>query len=491
MKNLSFYARWFLLFIVLSTLVGPKQSFALSSEPVSQTTGEVSTTLSLEETEYDWNDSLSLGITFENLNSSQSMWVTNPDACTVDTQIEDADGNVVSDDTVCAQVVTSFTLGSVSEITWDVSLDSLAGLPAGTYTLVVNSRATVENVSTGETSALMGQAMRIDFDLAGPLLVTYETNKGEYSVDDIMDVSYTIDNQGGETFFFTEGACRPYVTLYDESSGVVVFDEFTQGNESCDENSVEVTVEANSVYRGSTTFSLRDEEIQKGHYRLGLSFDSETPAVGSDAVAPFGSSEPFYVVQDTLFTDITFHWAYDYITTLYVEGVVVGYGSLFMPDQAITRAELLKLIYGAENLDVLSEAELSASQSYFTDVSSTDWVYPYTQSAFADGYVTGYEDNSFAPNQSITRAEAMSVLLLSIGYTEGEIFSADQGNVFNDEMEEWQEQYIMFAYNLGIVRGYHDINGNVTGYFGPNDTLTRAEACKIVLEARALLSEQQ
>lgn len=69
----------------------------------------------------------------------------------------------------------------------------------------------------------------------------------------------------------------------------------------------------------------------------------------------------------------------------------------------------------------------------------------------------------------------------SLGVTEEEI--PLDASVFTDVTVEWQVKYIMYAYNFGIVHGYR-VDGQPTWTFGPENSLTRAEACKLTVEAR-------
>lgn len=46
----------------------------------------------------------------------------------------------------------------------------------------------------------------------------------------------------------------------------------------------------------------------------------------------------------------------------------------------------------------------------FSDVSTTNWAYQYISTAVSYGWIEGYEDGTFRPNQPITRAEAMTII---------------------------------------------------------------------------------
>ena len=95
-------------------------------------------------------------------------------------------------------------------------------------------------------------------------------------------------------------------------------------------------------------------------------------------------------------------WAANYIGYMQQFGIVTGYedGS-FRPDAPVTRAEFAAI---ASRFEKLTQGSAS-----FTDVPDTHWAVRYINFAATRGWVTGYEDGSFKPEHSITRAEVAAV----------------------------------------------------------------------------------
>lgn len=95
-------------------------------------------------------------------------------------------------------------------------------------------------------------------------------------------------------------------------------------------------------------------------------------------------------------------WAANYIGYMQQFGIVTGYedGS-FRPDAPVTRAEFAAI---ASRFEKLTQGSAS-----FTDVPDTHWAVKYINFAATRGWVTGYEDGSFKPEHSITRAEVAAV----------------------------------------------------------------------------------
>ena len=85
------------------------------------------------------------------------------------------------------------------------------------------------------------------------------------------------------------------------------------------------------------------------------------------------------------------------------KGIVSGYpdGS-FKPNQAITRAEFSSIV--ARFAALTQEKDLT-----FTDIDASHWGYKAVRLAASNGWVSGYPDNTFRPENNITRAEVTSV----------------------------------------------------------------------------------
>ncbi|MCL4425128.1 MAG: S-layer homology domain-containing protein [Firmicutes bacterium] len=138
------------------------------------------------------------------------------------------------------------------------------------------------------------------------------------------------------------------------------------------------------------------------------------------------------------FTDIKGNAAEKDILKLAALGVVEGVGDgKFEPDRSLTRAEFAKV---AVNLMGLGDSAkiLQGAPSVFSDVKTDDWFNGYVNVAYAQGYVKGYGDGKFGPNDKINQAQAATILLRLLGY--------------NDNLPgEWPLDYVMKAAQLGVV----------------------------------------
>ena len=167
-------------------------------------------------------------------------------------------------------------------------------------------------------------------------------------------------------------------------------------------------------------------------------------------------------------TDIDGHWAENYILELYNDDVIGGYGDgRFGPDDSITRAQIVKIALLAFDLPT------SDGEEDFTDVKSADWFADYVASAAGDlGIVKGYEDDTFKPNNNVTRAEALKIILVAAGVDDFDSVTPNFSDV--DTVNDWFAKYSAYAKSSGLVGGYSD------GSFKGNQTITRAEVCKLL-----------
>lgn len=109
-----------------------------------------------------------------------------------------------------------------------------------------------------------------------------------------------------------------------------------------------------------------------------------------------------YTTSIHSFSDAQNSWASTEIATLTNAGILKGYtDGTFRPNAAITRAEFAAI---AARFD-----KLSGGDKTFTDVPTDHWAYAAITSAAEKGWVNGYTDGTFRPNNAITRAEVVKI----------------------------------------------------------------------------------
>lgn len=141
---------------------------------------------------------------------------------------------------------------------------------------------------------------------------------------------------------------------------------------------------------------------------------------------------------------------------------------LIRPEANITRAEVATIFFRLLT-DETRESFWSDTNSY-TDVAAGSWYNNAVSTLSAMGVLGGYEDGSFRPNASITRAEFAKIAVSFF-----ELEGLDCENPFLDvALGAWYAESVAAAAEIGLIEGYEG------GLFRPDAPITRAEACTIL-----------
>jgi len=178
------------------------------------------------------------------------------------------------------------------------------------------------------------------------------------------------------------------------------------------------------------------------------------------------------------FTDIQNHWAETEITKWSDKGLASGYSDgTFQPNGKVTRAEFVALVNRA------FEISKEGATEGFADVKPGDWYHNDVATAKTAGYIGGYQDGSFKPQNPVTRQEVASILvrLLDIEPTTAGL------EKFSDaaRISDWSQGNIGAVVKIGLMRGMPDNS------FMPLKSITRAEAIVSLDRALGYLSGGQ
>lgn len=179
------------------------------------------------------------------------------------------------------------------------------------------------------------------------------------------------------------------------------------------------------------------------------------------------------------FNDIENHWAYDQMSQLIAAGILQGYSyqvwdenlgkkveaRVAKPYQSISRAEFAALLYQALNL------EPSNKKAIFKD-DIPYWAADAVNSLFEAGIIKGNPDGTFRPNDNISRAEIVTMLVQALHDK-----SWKTGKQFPDVSSSyWAYNNIQKATALGIV------NGLPNGKFAPQRSAQRGEVMAMLYQ---------
>ncbi len=91
--------------------------------------------------------------------------------------------------------------------------------------------------------------------------------------------------------------------------------------------------------------------------------------------------------------------------------------------------------------------------------------------------LTGFEDGTFKPEETVTRAQMAAIICRMLGY-EDQAQSSKGSTIFNDvAADHWASGYINVAQAQQIINGYGD------GNYGPEDLVTYEQAVKMIVSA--------
>jgi uncharacterized membrane protein YgcG len=143
-----------------------------------------------------------------------------------------------------------------------------------------------------------------------------------------------------------------------------------------------------------------------------------------------------------------------------------GYSdNTFRPEQSITRAEMAVVL---ANLDGASKDNQTGIE--FKDVPKEHWAAWAIAYVAEKGYFKGYEDETYKPDRYITRAELCVVLG---NYMKMDLSSVDE-NELTDIKGHWAQNYINMLISKGYVKGYPDST------FRPNNNIKRSECVTLI-----------
>ena len=162
------------------------------------------------------------------------------------------------------------------------------------------------------------------------------------------------------------------------------------------------------------------------------------------------------------FNDVNEYSAeYRMLSELEALGIVDGdENGNFAPYDSVTRAEFAKLLVMALNEE---QVAYSLTATHFEDCRD-HWAAGYIEAGVANGSIEGYDDTHFAPDDNVTYAQAVKMLVAAAGYT---LYAQNSGG--------WPVGYLKSGDSTGITKGITDVKYD--------KEINRATAAKLLYNA--------
>lgn len=151
-------------------------------------------------------------------------------------------------------------------------------------------------------------------------------------------------------------------------------------------------------------------------------------------------------------------WSAQPVEYLSEQNIIEGYpDGAFHPADNMTRAEFCTMISRFLGLDTLEK------DMKFNDISKEHWGFGYVNALYQEGFISGYEDETFRPDRELTRAEAITIFNKILGRKPlAEYLVTTDFNLFEDLFEDrWYfadvlESVVIHKYALN-KDGYEEV----------------------------------
>lgn len=207
---------------------------------------------------------------------------------------------------------------------------------------------------------------------------------------------------------------------------------------------------------------------------LGMNASMIAPIV----MAPLANPAPA-VAQTVTFSDVpTSHWASDYIRALVSQNVLAGFpDGTFKPDAPVTRAQFSSMLSAVYRKNPIRSA------INFVDVPSNHWAANAIRRSYEMGFLSGYPEGVFLPEQNIPREQVLVSLANGLGYQASQPIDSVLGNYVDaNRISNFARSPIAAATEKRMVVNYPSLN-----YLNPDRNATRAEVAAFLYQA--LVSE--
>jgi len=221
------------------------------------------------------------------------------------------------------------------------------------------------------------------------------------------------------------------------------------------------------------------DELSNGYYWVSLSFRNPPTDGGTGIVANYSfilkiTDDNSVVMrnEDVIpFPDLADKdWAKDSVADLVQKKVLVGYeNGEFRPNGQVTRSEFAKMMVAGLRIPLQDDATPS-----FADVPVDAWELDYVESA--KDYLTGYFDGTYRGSSPAVREDMAAALVRALQLENQQVDESELEAIFSDwdSISPDLRKYVLIAYENRLIDGYPG------GWFGPQQSITRAETAAMI-----------
>jgi parallel beta-helix repeat protein len=227
---------------------------------------------------------------------------------------------------------------------------------------------------------------------------------------------------------------------------------------------------ANNIFRESGEFDLQNTTSQK-LVSVGNQLNP-TQVQGLVEFIAITADTPAQVGISTSFSDLDGHWAATFVEALVSKGLIKGFpNGTFLPNAPITRAQYAALVAKVFQLPA------SNNQRSFTDIKPDYWAASVILSAANMGFISGFPDGSFRPEQNLTKIQAIVSVVNGLKLSGG---NPNVLTVYRDraQIPSYATNSLAVATQKLLVVNYPQ-----TEQLEPLRDITRAEVATLIYQA--------
>ena len=334
-----------------------------------------------------------------------------------------------------------------------------------------------ENAENGQITIDMGDETKVPAEIFESL-----AGKDVDVIFDLGDIQWSVDGADIPTDTdFTDLDLR--VDLDTHGIPVNVINTITG-----EIGTVQITLAHNGEFGFTMTLTAPLGKENAGYWANLYHYDERAEAMNFEAAAkidetcsvtiPFSHASQYAIVIDThshaavsvseIFTDVAPNaWYKDAVQYAYAGGLMTGVSAdAFAPEQTTTRAMIVSILARLEGVE-------SAQAAGFADVND-EWYATAVNWAASVGVVNGYEDNTFQPNQPITREQLAAMLMNYANYKGEDVSNRADLTSYTDQPSTWAEETMQWAVAEKLITGV------TNDELQPQGNATRAQVAAIL-----------